>query len=126
MSRIWLSLSNVNVPPGKSSTVCKLQVVNSAFLRALEALSVLLKKVFLITMPAFPPALSILIKCCKNKLGVKTVVLFFEKGKATQETWFYQLNLDRNLGKTNPLNEQDLAEFVELQKTQAESELLSR
>ncbi|KAF3984636.1 MAG: N-6 DNA methylase [Methylococcales symbiont of Hymedesmia sp. n. MRB-2018] len=53
--------------------------------------------------------------------GVKTVVLFFEKGKATNETWFYQLNLDRNLGKTNPLNEQDLAEFVELQKTQAES-----
>jgi len=54
--------------------------------------------------------------------GVKTVVLFFEKGKATKETWFYQLNLDRNLGKTNPLNEQDLAEFVELQKTQAESD----
>ena len=54
--------------------------------------------------------------------GVKTVVLFFEKGKATTETWFYQLNLDRNLGKTNPLNEQDLAGFVELQKTQAESE----
>jgi type I restriction-modification system DNA methylase subunit len=47
-----------------------LQVVNSAFLRALEALSVLLKKVFLITMPALPPALSILIKCCKNKLAV--------------------------------------------------------
>jgi type I restriction enzyme M protein len=46
--------------------------------------------------------------------GVKTVVLFFEKGKATQKVWFYQLNLDRNLGKTNPLNENDLAEFVEL------------
>lgn len=54
--------------------------------------------------------------------GVKTVVLFFEKGRATQKTWFYQLNLDRNLGKTNPLNEKDLADFVELQKTQAESE----
>jgi len=54
--------------------------------------------------------------------GVKTVVLFFEKGSATQKTWFYQLNLDRNLGKTNPLNEKDLAEFVRLQKTQAESE----
>ncbi|NOZ45760.1 MAG: N-6 DNA methylase [Chlorobi bacterium] len=54
--------------------------------------------------------------------GVKTVVLFFEKGKPTQKTWFYQLNLDRNLGKTNPLNEKDLAEFVELQKTKAESE----
>ena len=54
--------------------------------------------------------------------GVKTVVLFFEKGKPTQKVWFYQLNLDRNLGKTNPLNENDLAEFVELQKSFADSE----
>lgn len=54
--------------------------------------------------------------------GVKTVVLFFEKGKPTKKTWFYQLNLERNLGKTNPLNEDDLAEFVELQKTQADSD----
>ncbi|MDL2308150.1 type I restriction-modification system subunit M [Bacteroidales bacterium OttesenSCG-928-B11] len=54
--------------------------------------------------------------------GVKTVVLFFEKGKPTQNVWFYQLNLDRNLGKTNPLNENDLAEFIELQKTFAETE----
>ncbi len=54
--------------------------------------------------------------------GVKTVVLFFEKGKATQKVWFYSLNLDRNLGKTNPLNENDLAEFIELQKTFADSE----
>jgi type I restriction enzyme M protein len=54
--------------------------------------------------------------------GVKTVVLFFEKGKPTKNVWFYQLNLDRNLGKTNPLNEADLAEFVELQKTFADSD----
>lgn len=54
--------------------------------------------------------------------GVKTVVLFFEKGKPTQKVWFYQLNLDRNLGKTNPLNEKDLAEFVELQKNFGDSE----
>lgn len=54
--------------------------------------------------------------------GVKTVVLFFEKGSSTKKVWFYQLNLDRNLGKTNALNEKDLAEFVELQKTKAESE----
>lgn len=53
--------------------------------------------------------------------GVKTVVLFFEKGSPTKKTWFYQLNLERNLGKTNPLSEKDLAEFVELQKTTAES-----
>ena len=54
--------------------------------------------------------------------GVKTVVLFFEKGVSTRNVWFYQLNLDRNLGKTNALNEKDLAEFVELQKTFGESE----
>jgi type I restriction-modification system DNA methylase subunit len=54
--------------------------------------------------------------------GVKTVVLFFEKGRPTQKVWFYQLNLDRNLGKTNPLNENDLAEFVQLQKSFADSE----
>jgi type I restriction enzyme M protein len=53
--------------------------------------------------------------------GVKTVVLFFEKGRPTQNVWYYKLNLDRNLGKTNPLNENDLAEFVELQKTKADS-----
>jgi type I restriction enzyme M protein len=54
--------------------------------------------------------------------GVKTVVLFFEKGMPTQKVWFYQLNLDRNLGKTNSLNEKDLVDFVELQKTFTESE----
>ncbi|MBU4350746.1 type I restriction-modification system subunit M, partial [Patescibacteria group bacterium] len=54
--------------------------------------------------------------------GVKTVVLFFEKGTPTRKTWFYQLNLNRNLGKTNPLNENDLADFVKLQKTKADSE----
>jgi type I restriction enzyme M protein len=54
--------------------------------------------------------------------GVKTVVLFFEKGSPTQKVWFYQLNLDRNLGKTNPLSEKDLADFVALQKTKKDSE----
>ena len=53
--------------------------------------------------------------------GVKTVVLFFEKGAPTRRVWFYQLDPGRNLGKTNPLNDRDLAEFVELQKTFANS-----
>jgi type I restriction enzyme M protein len=53
--------------------------------------------------------------------GVKTVVLFFEKGAPTRKVWFYQLDPGRNLGKTNPLNDADLAEFVKLQKTFAES-----
>ena len=75
--------------------------------------------------------------------GVKTVVLFFEKGKpfdavqgmpvfaqgkpihqgmATQKIWYYQLDPGRNMGKTNSLNDEDLREFVELQATCAESE----
>jgi type I restriction enzyme M protein len=53
--------------------------------------------------------------------GVKTVVLFFDKGAPTTNIWYYQLTPGRNLGKTNPLNEQDMAEFVELQKTKADS-----
>jgi type I restriction enzyme M protein len=54
--------------------------------------------------------------------GVKTVILFFDKGAATKKVWFYSLNLDRNLGKTNALNEADLADFVKLQKKKTESE----
>jgi type I restriction enzyme M protein len=53
--------------------------------------------------------------------GVKTVVLFFEKGSPTRKVWFYQLEPGRNMGKTNPLNDEDLAEFLKLQKTKADS-----
>ena len=52
---------------------------------------------------------------------MKTVVLFFEKGAPTRKVWYYQLDPGRNLGKTNPLNDDDLAEFIELQKTFADS-----
>jgi type I restriction enzyme M protein len=76
--------------------------------------------------------------------GVKTVVLFFEKRDrqqwgteptqdangqlefatpmATEKIWYYQLDPGRNLGKTNPLNDEDLQEFVELQGRFADSE----
>ena len=53
--------------------------------------------------------------------GVKTVVLFFEKGAPTRKVWYYQLDPGRNMGKTNPLNDADLAEFVKLQSTFADS-----
>lgn len=53
--------------------------------------------------------------------GVKTVVLFFEKGKPTEKIWYYQLDPGRSLGKTNPLNADDLAEFIGLQKSFAPS-----
>jgi type I restriction enzyme M protein len=49
--------------------------------------------------------------------GVKTVVLFFGKGAPTRKVWFYQLDPGRNMGKTNPLNDEDLAEFITQQKT---------
>ena len=54
--------------------------------------------------------------------GVKTVVLFFEKGAPTRKTWYYQLDPGRNMGKTNPLNDDDLTEFVKLQKKFADSD----
>jgi len=53
--------------------------------------------------------------------GVKTVVLFFTKGKPTQKTWFYQLDPGRNMGKTNPLNDNDLEEFIQLSRKKTDS-----
>lgn len=54
--------------------------------------------------------------------GVKTVVLFFQKGEPTKKIWYYQLDPGRNMGKTNPLNDKDLEDFVTLQKTNPETE----
>lgn len=56
-----------------------------------------------------------------SSTGVKTVVLFFEKGKPTKKIWFYQLTLDRNLGVNNPINEKDFAEFLKLYKKKEDS-----
>ena len=53
--------------------------------------------------------------------GVKTVVLFFEKGTPTKKIFYYDLNLDRTLGLTNPLTENDLKEFVDLYSSKKES-----
>jgi type I restriction enzyme M protein len=53
--------------------------------------------------------------------GVKTVVLFFNKGAPTRKIWYYQLDPGRNMGKTNPLNDADLSEFVALQASNADS-----
>lgn len=54
--------------------------------------------------------------------GVKTVTLFFQKGEPTKKIWYYQLDPGRNMGKTNPLNDKDMAEFVRLQKAVTLSE----
>lgn len=53
--------------------------------------------------------------------GVKTVVLFFTKGAPTQKIWYYQLDPGRNMGKTNPLNDADMADFISLSTTKSDS-----
>jgi type I restriction enzyme M protein len=55
--------------------------------------------------------------------GTKTVVLFFKKGEPTKKIWYYQLKPGRNMGKTNPLTDMDLEEFIELQKKLKNSDL---
>lgn len=63
---------------------------------------------------------------CPSKVfqgaGVKTVVLFFEKGSPSKKIWYYQLDPGRSLGKTSPLNDKDLGEFVSLQPSKKKSE----
>lgn len=54
--------------------------------------------------------------------GVKTVVLFFTKGKPTERVWYYQMDPQRKFGKTTPLQEKHLQDFITLAKTKADSE----
>ncbi|MDB0018668.1 type I restriction-modification system subunit M [bacterium] len=54
--------------------------------------------------------------------GVKTVVLFFTKGKPTKDIWYYQLDPGRKLGKTSPLNDADMEDFLTLAVGREDSE----
>jgi type I restriction enzyme M protein len=54
--------------------------------------------------------------------GVKTVVLFFRKGEPTKSVFYYQLNTGRSLGKTAPLNIDDMSDFLEKYSSRANSE----
>ncbi|MEO5923263.1 MAG: N-6 DNA methylase [Bryobacteraceae bacterium] len=90
-------------------------VIKNTFLSNTDNASVSLRKLLLESC-----SLHTVLDCPSGTFqgaGVKTVVLFFEKGRRTGKVWFYQLDPGRSLGKTNPLNDDDLAEFVELQKT---------
>ena len=53
--------------------------------------------------------------------GLMTVLLVFKKGVPTRKVWCCQFDPGRSLGKADPLSDADLAEFVELQKTKADS-----
>ena len=44
-----------------------------------------------------------------------------QSGYNLRQVWFYQFDPGRNMGKTNPFNDADLAEFIALQKTKADS-----
>jgi type I restriction enzyme M protein len=94
-------------------------VIKNTFLSNTDNASVSLRKLLLETCN-----LHTVLDCPSGTFqgaGVKTVVLFFDKGTKTRKVWFYQLDPGRSLGKTNPLNDADLADFVELQKTHADS-----
>jgi len=53
--------------------------------------------------------------------GVKTNLLFFTKGKATGEIWYYDLS-DVKVGKKKPFTRERLREFFALVSTRGESE----
>ena len=89
-------------------------VIKNTFLGNLDNASVALRKQLLDECNLF----AILDLPAKTFISspVKTVVLFFEKGKSTEEIWYYQLSkekLGRNLGKINPLKLSELNEFTE-------------
>ena len=90
-------------------------VIKNTFLSNTDNASVALRKLLLESCSLYT-----ILDCPSGTFqgaGVKTVVLFFEKGAPTRKIWYYQLDPGRNLGKGNPLNDDDLAEFVKLQKT---------
>jgi type I restriction enzyme M protein len=94
-------------------------VIKNTFLSNTDNASISLRKLLLESC-----ALHTVLDCPSGTFqgaGVKTVVLFFEKGRKTDRIWYYQLNPGRSLGKTNPLNDADLAEFIALQATCADS-----
>jgi type I restriction enzyme M protein len=53
--------------------------------------------------------------------GVKTNLLFFTRGKATERIWYYDLS-DRKVGKKTPLVADDFKEFFELLPARADSD----
>lgn len=94
-------------------------VIKNTFLSNTDNASVSLRKLLLDTCD-----IHTILDCPSGTFlgaGVKTVVLFFNKGSKTKKIWYYKLDPGRNLGKTNPLNDEDLSEFVMLQLKKPET-----
>jgi len=94
-------------------------VIKNTFLSNTDNASVSLRKLLLDTCN-----LHTVLDCPSGTFqgaGVKTVVLFFDKGTKTKKIWYYKLDPGRNMGKTNPLNDDDLSEFVAVQQKKPET-----
>lgn len=95
-------------------------VIKSTFLTNPDNASVALRRLLLESCSLFT-----VLDCPKGTFqgaGVKTVVLFFEKGAPTRNIWYYELNPGRSLGKTSPLIDSDFSEFKRLQASLEESD----
>lgn len=94
-------------------------VIKDTFLSNPDSASISLRRELLANC-----SLHTILDCPKGTFtgaGVPTVVLFFEKGAATHNIWYYQLDPRRSLGKTNALDDDDLKDFIERQKIKSES-----
>lgn len=94
-------------------------VIKNTFLSNTDNASVSLRKLLLDTCN-----LHTVLDCPSGTFqgaGVKTVALFFDKGAKTKTIWYYKLDPGRNMGKTNPLNDEDLREFVAFQPKRPET-----
>ncbi len=93
-------------------------VIKNTFLSNIDNAAIALRRELLDTC-----TLQTILDCPQGTFlgtGSKTVVLFFKKGAPTRDIWYYQLDPGRSLGKTDPLNDDDLAEFSALYKSLAE------
>jgi type I restriction enzyme M protein len=111
---LFLQLFIRSLKPGGRAAI----VIKNTFLSNGDAAS--LRKELLETC-----SLDIVLDCPAGTFtgtGVKTVVLFFTKGQPTRNIWYYQLDPGRKMGKTNPLNDADLQEFVSLAPSRGDSE----
>ena len=89
-------------------------VIKNTFLSNTDNASVSLRKLLLDTCD-----LHTVLDCPSGTFqgaGVKTVILFFDKGSKTKKIWYYQLDPGRNMGKTNPLKDEDLSGFVAIHR----------
>lgn len=53
--------------------------------------------------------------------AVKLSVLFFDNNKIENDIWFYELNIDKTLNKSNQIKAEDFVEFIELYNKRTES-----